>query len=88
MQFLRDQFYDHEASTFFTYDIFLVITNSFLVKYAEDNTLYAFDKDHNKVKIKLTEDLESFEDRFKLNRSVLNPKINVSLYCNSYVNRK
>ena len=57
----------------FINDIFNFVNHSHLSNYADDNTLYCFDKDINIIKEKLHSDFESLEKWFFHNCMVLNP---------------
>ena len=52
----------------FIKNIFLFMQNSCLSSYADNNTVYVFDKDHVIMKIKLRKDFKIF----KLSRIILN----------------
>ena len=57
----------------FINDIFYFTTNCSLCDYADDNTLYAFDRSHETMKCKLQIDFEILDRWFQHNIMVLNP---------------
>ena len=57
----------------FINDIFYFITNCLLCNYADDNTLYAFDRFHETMKYKFQKDFEIFDRWFQQNIMVKNP---------------
>ena len=58
----------------FLNDIFYFVNNSSLCNYADDNTLFAFDRDKEKVKTDLYSDFETLHTWFLENYIVLNPE--------------
>mgnify|MGYP001792074473 CR=1 FL=1 len=58
----------------FLNDIFQFVTKCSLCNYADDNTMYTYDRDPSKIKDNITVDFESMDLWFYDNYMILNPK--------------